>query len=146
MPKFIREFTAGGMVFRRHKGRVEILMIQDSKGRWTIPKGHVEKGEKLEETAIREIGEETGLTNLKVIERLDKTHFFYRRQGRLIFMTMYVFLIEAGADDELIPENNEGIVDVRWFDQKSALNTVAYETTAKLFKLGLRKLQHVRAN
>src|SRR4051812_28386044 len=91
----VREFTAGGVVYR-HKGKIlEILMIQDHKGRWTIPKGHVEKGEKLEQTALREIGEETGLTPLKIRDKLDNIYFFYRRHGKLIFMTTSVFLVEA---------------------------------------------------
>src|SRR5688500_11276582 len=90
-PRAIREFTAGGVVFRRVDGKIEILMIQDRVGRWTIPKGHVEEGEKLEETAIREVGEETGLLDVKIHELLDKIHFFYRKEGKLIFMTTYVF-------------------------------------------------------
>jgi 8-oxo-dGTP pyrophosphatase MutT (NUDIX family) len=92
----VREYTAGGVVFRRTPtGRVEILMIQDRLGRWTIPKGHVEEGESLEQTAVREVAEETGLTHLRLGEKLDKLHFFYRKEGKLIFMTTYVFLMEA---------------------------------------------------
>ena len=60
-PKAIREYTAGGVVYRPGEdGTVDILMIQDRAGRWTIPKGHVEEGERLEQTAVREVGEETG--------------------------------------------------------------------------------------
>src|SRR5262249_1247625 len=92
-----REYTAGGGVFRRGEGdgEVEILMIQDRLGRWTIPKGHVEEGESLEQTALREVAEETGLTQFRLGEKLDKLHFFYRKEGKLIFMTTYVFLMEA---------------------------------------------------
>ena len=47
--KAVREYTAGGMVFRRTgAGKIDILMIQDRKGRWTIPKGHVEENESFE--------------------------------------------------------------------------------------------------
>ncbi len=56
-----REPTAGGVIFRRNKkGEIEILLIQDSKDRWTIPKGHIEEGETAEQTALREIHEEAG--------------------------------------------------------------------------------------
>jgi dsRNA-specific ribonuclease len=79
----VREYTAGGVVFRRTPtGRVEILMIQDRLGRWTIPKGHVEEGESLEQTAVREVAEETGLTHLRLGEKLDKLHFFYLTNWR----------------------------------------------------------------
>ena len=48
----VREPTAGGIVFRRNKkGEVEILLIQDAKDRWTIPKGHIEEGESARQTA-----------------------------------------------------------------------------------------------
>jgi len=139
-PKAVREFTAGGVVCRRVGDRTEILMIQDRLGRWTIPKGHVEPGESIEQTAVREVGEETGLTNLKLGEKLDKLHFFYRKEGKLIFMTTHVFLMEARGDtDALVPEDSEGIADAKWFDSDEALNLIEYRDTEKLFRLGLEK-------
>lgn len=139
----VREYTAGGVVFRRAaEDRIEILMIQDRLGRWTIPKGHVEEGESLEQTALREVAEETGLTHLRLGEKLDKLHFFYRKEGKLIFMTTYVFLMEAlGDTDNVVPEDSEGIVDAKWFDQEKALGLIEYRDTERLFRLALSKLQ-----
>ena len=140
--KASREFTAGGVVYRLRNNGVEVLMIQDQKGRWTIPKGHVERGESLEQTALREVREETGLRKIKIRHKLDKIHCFYRLQGKLIFMTTYVFLMEAlGDSDHLVPENNEGIVDVRWFPQEQALQLIEYKQTEQLMRLGLDKLE-----
>lgn len=137
----VREFTAGGVVWRRRGDQLEILMIQDHKGRWTIPKGHVEKGESLEQTAKREIGEETGLFDVKIGEKLDNIYFFYRKQGKLIFMTTCVFLIEAvGESDQLKSGDSEGIIDVKWFRVADALNLIEYKDTEKLFRMGLEKL------
>ena len=59
--EIVREPTSGGIVFRHGKEGIEILLIQDAKDRWTIPKGHIEEGEKAVDTARREIGEEAGL-------------------------------------------------------------------------------------
>lgn len=143
--KATREFTAGGMVWRKVGDQFQILMIQDRMGRWTIPKGHVEEGESLEETALREIGEETGLHELKLGERLDKIHFFYRREGKLIFMTTYVFLIEAtGNSDAVVPEDSEGIADVKWFPADEAVRLVEYRDTERLFRIGLALLRGER--
>lgn len=139
MLRFVREYSAGGIVVRRHRGW-QVLMIKDYRGRWTIPKGHVEEGEALEQTAIREIGEETGLTKLNILDRLDKVHFFYRREGKLIFMTVYVFLVEATGDEPLVMEVNEGITGVRWFPVAQALKQAAYENQVDLLKKGLKKL------
>jgi 8-oxo-dGTP pyrophosphatase MutT (NUDIX family) len=137
----VREFTAGGVVYRGRGQNLEILMIQDHKGRWTIPKGHVEKGEKLEQTALREIGEETGLTKLKIRDKLDNIYFFYRRHGKLIFMTTSVFLVEATRDnDQLKRGDSEGIIDVKWFSAEEALSLIEYKDTEKLFRLGLERL------
>ena len=138
----VREYTAGGVVYRHVDDRVEILMIQDRMGRWTIPKGHVEEGESLEQTALREVAEETGLTQFRLGEKLDKLHFFYRKEGKLIFMTTFVFLMEAlGDTDNVIPEDSEGIVDAKWFDYDKALGLIEYRDTERLFKLGFSKLQ-----
>lgn len=146
-PKAVKEYTAGGVVFRRvPDAEVEILMIQDRLGRWTIPKGHVEPGESIEQTALREVAEETGLTQFKLGEKLDKLHFFYRKEGKLIFMTTHVFLMEAlGDTDAIIPEDSEGIVDAKWFPASKALGLIEYRDTEKLFRLGLEKVQQMAA-
>lgn len=140
--KAVREYTAGGVVFRRSGESIEILMIQDRLGRWTIPKGHVEEGESLEQTALREVAEETGLTRLRLGDKLEKLHFFYRKEGKLIFMTTHVFLMEAlGDTDSLTRGDSEGIVDVKWFDQKRALGLIEYRDTERLFRLALSRLK-----
>ncbi len=70
----VREPTSGGIVFRRNAQtrQIEILLIQDAKDRWTIPKGHIEENESAKETAEREIREETGLQKMKVLNWLGK--------------------------------------------------------------------------
>ena len=83
----VREPTAGGIVFRRGVDKqLEILLIQDAKDRWTIPKGHVEEGETTKQTAEREIKEETGLQEMEVMNWLGKINFRYRRQQSLVLM------------------------------------------------------------
>lgn len=140
--KAVREYTAGGIVFRIKEGKLEFLLLQDVKGRWSIPKGHVESGETLEQTAIREIGEETGLMGIKIIDKLDKIHFFYRMDGKLIFMTTFVFLMEATEPDETLqPEKSEGIIDVSWFDEQAALRAIEYKATKVLLEEGAKRVK-----
>ena len=138
----VREYSAGGIIFRRSEKGLEFLLIQDLKNRWTIAKGHVESGETLEQTALREITEETGLRSLHIIDQLDKLHFFYRMKGKLIFMTNFVFLIEAtDPSEELVPEESEGIIDVRWFDEATARAMIEYKATKVLFDSAIRKIR-----
>lgn len=140
--KAVREYTAGGVVFRVKEGKLEFLLLQDVKGRWSIPKGHVESGETLEQTAIREIGEETGLFGIKIIDKLDKIHFFYRMNGKLIFMTTFVFLMESTQPDEVLqPEKSEGIIDVSWFDEQAALRAIEYKATKVLLEEGAKRIK-----
>src|SRR5438045_2983504 len=104
----VREPTAGGIVFRRSQDKklVEILLIQDAKNRWTIPKGHIEEGEQASQTAEREIREETGLQSMKVLNWLGKINFRYRRSTSLVLMTTDIFLVQAlGDTNKLKPED-----------------------------------------
>src|ERR1700690_1431148 len=103
----VREPTAGGIVFRRQPDSsvVEILLIQDSRERWTIPKGHIEEGETARDTAKREVKEETGLAEMKVLDWLGKINFRYRRGNSLVLMTTEIFLVKAlGNTDGVQPE------------------------------------------
>ena len=107
--EIVREPTSGGVIFRRDKdGGVEILLIQDGKDRWTIPKGHIEEGETAEQTTIREIGEEAGLTNIEVYGWLGKINFRYRRIDKLVLMTTQIYLVKALGDTDAI-QKEEGM-------------------------------------
>lgn len=137
----VREPTSGGMVFRRNKkNEVEILLIQDAKDRWTIPKGHIEEGESAKETAEREIREETGLQKMKVMNWLGKINFRYRRATSLVLMTTEIFLVQAQGDtDDLKPE--DWMNGIGWFSANEALDKIEYEDIGKIILLGLKKIR-----
>ncbi len=139
----VRELTAGGIVFRRSKkGDVEILLIQDPKGRWSIPKGHIEEGETAQETALREIGEEAGLTDTKAICWLGKTHFRYRRVSTLVLMTTQVYLVQALADTEKI-KKEDFYKSIKWFKFADALEAIEYEDIGRLMLLAMKKIRQM---
>lgn len=141
----VREPTAGGIVFRRGQNdkEVEILLIQDAKNRWTIPKGHIEEGEMAKETAEREIREETGLQSMRILNWLGKINFRYRRQQSLVLMTTEIFLVQAlGKTDNLKPE--DWMNGIKWFSANQALDKIEYEDIGKIILLGLKKIHHAR--
>lgn len=140
----VREPTAGGIVFRRNKQKqLEILLIQDAKNRWTIPKGHIEEGESPKQTAQREIGEETGLKEVKVLNWLGKINFRYRRQQSLVLMTTEIFLVQAQGDtDKIKPE--DWMNGIKWFSTNEALDKIEYEDIGKIILLALKKIRDAR--
>lgn len=137
----VREPTAGGVVFRRSKtGEIEILLIQDAKDRWTIPKGHIEEGESAKQTAQREITEETGLKKMQVLNWLGKINFRYRRQQSLVLMTTQIFLIKAQGDSNKLKKES-WMNGIGWFTANDALEKIEYEDIGKLMLLGLKKIR-----
>ena len=138
----VREPTSGGIVFRFTKDRkdIEILLIQDSKERWTIPKGHIEPGETAKMTARREIEEETGLKNVSILTWLGKIHFKYRRMDKLVLMTTQIYLVQAlDAHEQPMPER--WMKGIRWFSFSEALEMVEYEDIEKLMLIAKRKIR-----
>ena len=138
----VRETTSGGVVFRSNPKtqKLEILLIQDAKNRWTIPKGHVEPGEEPKATAEREIREETGLQEMRVHSWLGKVNFRYRRSHTLVLMTMHIYLVEGlGNTDKLKPE--DWLTDIKWLSAADAVDKIAYEDIGKLILVGMKKVR-----
>jgi 8-oxo-dGTP pyrophosphatase MutT (NUDIX family) len=142
----VRETTSGGIIFRRNDkrdGRLEILLIQDAKNRWTIPKGHVEPDEEPKATAEREIREETGLQEMKVFNWLGKVNFRYRRGQTLVLMTMHIYLVQGQGDtNKLNPE--DWLNDIRWFPLNQAIDKIAYDDIGKLILVGMKKIRDAK--
>ena len=139
--EIVREPTAGGIVFRRNKqGEIEILLIQDAKDRWTIPKGHIEEGENAQQTAKREIGEEAGLDNVDMLGWLGKIHFRYRRLDKLVLMTTQIYLVRAKGDTNAI-KKEEWMNGIKWFKFSDALDAIEYEDIGKLMLLAMKKIR-----
>ena len=138
----VREPTSGGIVFRFTKDHkdIEILLIQDSKERWTIPKGHIEPGETAKMTARREIEEETGLKNVSILSWLGKIHFKYRRLDKLVLMTTQIYLVQA-LDDHETPMGEKWMKGIRWFSFAEALDMIEYEDIEKLMLVAKKKIR-----
>jgi len=138
--EIVREPTAGGIVFRHGESGVEILLIQDAKDRWTIPKGHIEEGETAKQTAKREIGEEAGLKEVDVLGWLGKIHFRYRRIDKLVLMTTQIYLVRAKGDTDAI-QKEEWMNGIQWFKFHDALDAIEYEDIGKLMLLAMKRIR-----
>lgn len=140
--EIVREPTSGGIVFRMSKDQkdIEILLIQDSKERWTIPKGHIEPGETAKMTARREIEEETGLKNVSILSWLGKIHFKYRRQDKLVLMTTQIYLVQS-LDSHERPMAEKWMKGIKWFSFADALDVIEYEDIEKLMLIAKKKIR-----
>ncbi|MCG2676903.1 NUDIX domain-containing protein [bacterium] len=133
-----REFSAGGIVIKREKSKIKVLLIKDGYGKWTWPKGNIDKGESSEDAALRETNEETGLKKLRIIEEIDRINYFYRLHGTLIYKTVYLFLMAAKGREKFKIQTSE-IQDAKWFIPEEALETVAYKGSKEILKKAIQK-------
>ena len=138
----LREPTAGGIIYRQSQDKktTEVLLVQDSKDRWTIPKGHIEEGETPRQTAEREMREEVGLREMRVGEWLGKVNFRYRRGNSLVLISQEVFLIKAlGDTNDIKPE--DWMNGIAWMPANEALEKIEYDDIGKLILLALKKIR-----
>ena len=142
--EIVREPTAGGIVFRMTPDQkdIEILLIQDSKNRWTIPKGHIEPGETAKQTAVREIGEESGLKHVDVLTWLGKIHFKYRRLEKETYKNKRKIYLVQSLDKNEHPTKEKWMNGIRWFSFSDALDAIEYADIEKLMLIAKRKIRN----
>lgn len=108
--------AAGGIV-RRANLTGEILMIHRL-GKWDLPKGKIDAGESPEEAAVREVQEECGIEDLRIIKKLADTYHLYEFKGMMVVKRTYWYLMVSDHQTALIPQLNEGITEVKWVAEK----------------------------
>lgn len=124
--------AGGGFVYNDNG---EVLFIFRN-GKWDLPKGGTERGEEIEETAIREVEEETGVKKLKIVKKLPKTYHVFKRNGQYKLKITYWYEMRTSYTGKLIGQANEGIEKVAWLNPeqvKEAL-TNSYENIKLLFE------------
>ncbi len=111
---FFKHFTlieaAGGIVQNDKK---EILFIYRLE-KWDLPKGKVEKGENIEATAVREVEEETGVTNLKLKKKVGETYHTYNAYGKHFLKTTHWYHITCPSKQMPRPQTEENITEIKW--------------------------------
>lgn len=119
------ERSAGGVVYRMDGGRALYLLIRDSYRNWGFPKGHLETEEPPELAALREVQEETGLTDLALRGEIETIDWYFRFRGRLIHKVCHFYLMESATADTN-PQREEGITACRWATVADAMQCVSY--------------------
>ena len=106
--------AAGGLVIDEGGRLLAIKRL----GRWDLPKGKVEKGEAVEVGAVREVKEECGLNDVRLVRPITSTWHTYERKGRQHLKRTDWFLMRASSGEELTAQVEEDIEEVRWLDEE----------------------------
>lgn len=111
---FFKHFTlitaAGGLVENEND---EVLLIH-RRGKWDLPKGKLDKGETIEQCALREVMEETGLQQVELNNLLTITYHTYDEFGKHILKDSHWYKMKATSEQSLIPQTEEDIADIKW--------------------------------
>ena len=113
--KLLPNIVAGGGKVLNLEGRILFIFRN---GKWDLPKGKAEHKETIDETALREVEEETGVTGLKITKPLDITYHIFKRNNRYYIKITYWFEMYSEFDGELLPQEKEGITKVKWIAPK----------------------------
>jgi 8-oxo-dGTP pyrophosphatase MutT (NUDIX family) len=132
-----RAHSAGGVVFvRSGSGEIRILILQHEGGKWMLPKGTIEAGETPEAVAVREVREETGLSQVRIVKDLgeERYSFFWRTEDAFYDKTVHYFLLEFLGGEEPVPQREEGFVAVEWVTLEDAMTRIKYKETREIVR------------
>lgn len=140
MPKTKLQFSAGGVIYRREGRRVEVALIVRGEGKiFCLPKGKIEKPETPQETALREVEEETGLKG-RIEKEIGKINYwFYSKEekGR-IFKTVYFYLIKYESGET--SGHDFEVEEVKWLPIDESLKIMTYPSERKIMQKAKRLL------
>ena len=124
--------SAGGIVIRKAGGRVQVALVGNSqRGTWYLTKGGLAEGETLEQAAVREVREETGL-EVRLLRPVHAIEYWFYARGSRVHKTVHYFLMEAtGGDFSRRDMENDRAA---WFELEEALAAMSYENEAALVR------------
>jgi len=132
------EISSGGVVVFRNA----ILLLRKYNGDWVLPKGKVEKKEKIIDTAVREVFEEGGV-RAEVIQYLGKIHYAFKngwQEHELVNKTVHWYLMKARSMD-CIPLKDEGFVEARFVHIRRATELAKYDDERDIIEKAIREMQ-----
>jgi 8-oxo-dGTP pyrophosphatase MutT (NUDIX family) len=126
------EKSAGAVTFYREKGNIEFLLLHYGKGHWGFPKGHIEANETETQAMLRELEEETGIKDVKIIPNFRECiTYFFMDNGKKIKKQVVFFLVESKTKDVKLSFEH---TDYAWLPYKKAIETLTFGNARKVLK------------
>jgi len=143
-----REFSAGGVLVRRLRGRWHLAAIRPAgkpEGTWALPKGVIGPGERSAETAVREVAEETGAEG-RLDGKLGDVRYVYTWAGERVFkvVSFYLLRYSGGRLGELPPEHAHEVAEARWLPLEEAPKLLAYKGEREMAAKALDAVRETR--
>ncbi len=110
------------------------ILFMFRRGKWDLPKGKLDEGETIEECALREVAEETGLVNIEMGELIDVSHHHYVEHGREIEKETWWYAMKVMGHQNLVPQISEDILELKWVKEK-ALEAYLVNTYANIISI-----------
>ena len=127
-----KEKSCGAIVFKRHKDGIKYLLLHYEAGHWDFPKGNQEKNEKDEQTAAREIKEETGIEDIEFVDGFKETiKYFYKRNVETVYKEVVFFLAQSASDKVTLSKEHIGY---GWASYEHALKKLTFNTAKELIR------------
>ena len=132
------EKSAGAVIFRKEGSKIFYLLLHYQSGArrphpyWDFPKGHIEKGENPESTAVREVKEETGLKDIKLVEDFKETIRYFFRYGKKNILKFVTFFL-AKTKTEKVKISFEHI-GYKWLPYKEAVEQLKFKNAKEILK------------
>jgi 8-oxo-dGTP pyrophosphatase MutT (NUDIX family) len=139
----IREFSAGGLVVRRFRGRPFIAGVRVKDGTvLALPKGHIDPGESAAEAAEREVREETGVQG-ELVEKLGDVKYWYARDGQRVFkvVSFFLFRYRSGSVRDYQVEE---VDSAEWVPLEDAPRLLAYRGEREMAEAALSRMAAAR--
>ncbi len=135
-------------MFVRSGNSLLFAVMKDSYEKWTFPKGHVERGEDVEEAAARETLEELGLEQIRLLDYIGKIDIWFRdkfhKKGQLIHKDIHYYLFEAEEHSELHPDPDEHVYEAKWIPLSKVERVSSYPDMIPIVKKAVELVKQLK--
>jgi bis(5'-nucleosidyl)-tetraphosphatase len=128
----LEERSAGTILYQESPLGKKYLLLNYPSGHWDFVKGNIEKDETFKQTVVREVMEETGITDIEFVDGFeDKVEYYYQRDGEVIHKEVIFFLAHTKTNNIILSHEHQ---DYTWLNFNDTLKKLTYKTAQNLFK------------